>query len=150
MSRRNSVSVKDIVFSDLRANKYYNSQKSLDEDPPAKSEAKGVAGLTDMRRITLPDLPVDIECDPVALADFLLLKEEEECCDIDDFSPNLPSATLLQRSDAKATSTSPSAPVPKLAKQATSKISAERKQSALVEHERIRQALNDCGFLLEF
>jgi len=106
--------------------------------------------FSDMKKITLPDLPVDIECDPVALADFLLLKEEEECCDIDDFSPNLPSATLLQRSDAKATSTSPSAPVPKLAKQATSKISAERKQSALMEHERIRQALSDCGFLLEF
>ena len=150
MSRRTSVSLHDIVFSDFQANQYYNSRKTRNEIHSDESEAMRVKGPSSIKKINLADLPVAIECDPVALADYLLLKEEEEIDDIEDFCPNLPNASMLQISDSKATTTSPSMPVPKTAKPSASKISDDRKQSALVEHERIRQALKECGFLLEF
>jgi len=141
----------EIVFSDKQANKYYKSQKGLNdisEIRPAEVEAKRVPGPSDIKIITLADLPVAIECDTLALADYLLLKEEEYD-DIEDLTPNLPNATLL--SDAKTTSLGPSAPAIKQRKQSVSHtFSASRKKSALDEHERIRQALSECGFLLEF
>jgi len=150
MARRSSVSLHDIVFADPGAQNYYKSQKSLDdisEIRPAEVEAKRVPGPSNIKRIALTDLPIDIDCDPLALADYLLLREEE-CDDMNEFAPT-PKTSLL--SDTKTTSLNASTSAVKQRKQSiVHTFSAQRKKSAMDEHERIRQALDACGFLLEF
>jgi len=106
-----------------------------------------VPGPSRVKRIALTDTPFDIDCDPLALADYLLLIEEESN-DINELAPTLPNASLLSDTNTTSLNGSTTAVVQKQ-QSVVSTLSAQRKQSAIDEHERIRQTLNACGFLLE-
>ena len=137
MARRKSISLHDLIASDHKAQVYYKRLKVGDDveelRPPAPS-------LNEVITISLPDgKPISIECDPMLMAEYLVIKEAEE----EDDGQCAASKHEVHAPHSIASST-------KDRKRSVSFLQdRNRKKSAADEHERIRLALRECGIILE-
>lgn len=140
MARRKSISLHDIIASDHRAQVYYKRLK-VGEDieelrPPTPS-------FNEVITISLPDGKLKlIECDPMLVAEYLVIKEEEE------EQEKLGDEHAIYKHEVN-----PTHPIASSSKDRKRSISflqdRNRKKSAADEHERIRLALQECGIILE-
>jgi hypothetical protein len=142
MNRRNSVSLHDIVLIDPKSKEYYERLKSKSGAMAHRDPAVPLPEMRETLTISIPNgKTVSIECDPLLLAEFLVLQEDEnsekDCGEKVSF---LSSSSSTTHHDDKMES-SVSAAIAKTAK--------DRKKSAIDEHQRIREALELCGVLLE-
>ncbi len=142
MNRRNSIRLHDIVLIDPKSKEYYERLKSKTGATALRDPDVPVPELREILNIPMANgKTVSLECDPLLLAEFLVLQEDEisekDCGEKVSF---LSSSSSTTYGDDKMVSSTFAA---------SSKSAKDRKKSAIDEHQRIREALELCGVLLE-
>jgi hypothetical protein len=142
MNRRNSIRLHDIVLTDPKSKDHYDRLKSKSGAAALRDPDFPILESRETLTFPMPNgKTVSLECDPLLLAEFLVLQEDEnsekDCGEKVSF---LSSSTSTMHGDDKMVSP---------ASAASAKCAKDRKKSAIDEHQRIREALELCGVLLE-
>ena len=140
--RRESVRLQDIVLSTPSAKNHYLGLRGTDD-------VASLPSVQESMTIKLPNgEPLTIDCDPLLIAEFLHMQEKGGASDDDDDDDEekddyeVENPASMNSGEIRRTSTVPF-------RQEGSMRKMSRKRSAMDEHDRIKRALEDSGFLLE-